>query len=342
VKPLAEIPGLTGMRGLAALYVLVFHYLYSPNGLVPSWITWFSGEGWSGVVFFFVLSGYLLAMLYTTPTKKYFIRRVFRTFPLYYASLPLYIITGFIIFSPVYLIYAQNYFPQTFNVSPLWTLTLEELFYFVIFPLILVLGIRPRYLVLAGLMSATLWFFLPYTPYVNLQMPEYFICYAAGIFLAKNRDEISRRFSRAPSLAFPLIALFIITDLAVSIAFGSKDESPVEAVVYTAVYGLVIIFMQDSFLFANRVSHFLGKISYGLYILQIPILWIIAHPADVIILGPTMESLHLTIYESVPIAALATLAAATASYYLFESPLIALGRRLTPDRLEAPASASGC
>jgi len=316
------------MRGLAALYVMIFHFLYSPNNLVPAWVTWFSGEGWSGVVFFFVLSGYLLATIYSKPTKRYFIRRVFRTFPLYYASLPLYVITGFIVFSPVYLVYAQNYFPQTFDVSALWTLTLEELFYFVLFPLILVFRIRPRYLVIAGLASSTVWIFLPYTPMVNLQMPEYFICYAVGIYLAKNKAEVTRRIKPTRAVTLLLICLFVISDIAISQAFGPKDESPIEAMAYSGVYGLVILFMQESPLFTNAISYFLGKISYGLYILQMPILWMIAHPNDVMFVGPPVESLHLSIFLSVPLAALATLCAATASYYLFESRFIALGRRV--------------
>jgi len=317
------------MRGLAALYVMVFHFLYSPNKLVPAWVTWFTGEGWSGVVFFFVLSGYLLAALYSKPTKRYFIRRVFRTFPLYYASLPLYAITGFIVFSPVYLIYAQNYFPQTFNVSALWTLTLEEFFYFVLFPLILILQIKPRYLVLAGLAGSVLWIFLPYTPMVNLQMPEYFICYAVGIYLAKNKASITRRIRPTRLISLALVCLFIASTIAISLLFGAIDESPIEALAYSAIYGLVILFMQEHVLFTNPVSHFLGKISYGLYILQMPILWIIAHPDQVMYIGQPMASLHLSIFVSVPIAALATVCAATASYYLFESRFVSFGRRIT-------------
>lgn len=327
--PRAEIPGLTGMRGLAALYVMAFHFLYSPNKLVSPWVTWFTGEGWSGVVFFFVLSGYLLATIYSKPTRRYFFRRVFRTFPLYYASLPLYAITGFIVFSPVYLLYAQNYFPQTFDVSALWTLTLEELFYFVLFPVILVFDIKPRYLLLAGLGSCLLWLLLPYTPMVNLQMPEYFICYAVGIYLAKNKQAIVSTVRPNRLLTLAVIGVFFLSTVGISVWFGAVDESPLEALAYSGVYGLAILFMQESALFTNLISRFLGKISYGLYILQMPILWIVAHPDQVAILGPPLASLHLSIFESVPLAALATFCAATLSYYLFESRLVSFGRRMT-------------
>lgn len=317
------------MRGLAAAYVLVFHFLDSTHNFVPAWLAWFTGVGWSGVDFFFVLTGYLLATLYTRPSKPYFIRRVFRTFPLYYASLPLYAIAGFIVLSPAYLVYAQDYFVQTFSNTPLWTLTLEELFYFVVFPLILVLNIKSRYLLFTGLAAATLWALLPDTQFVMVQMPEYFICYAAGIFIARNEKAITRRFRPSILTSLSILCLFLFVDLIISVGFGGRQLFQFQPALYAVVYGLVIVFMKGNVLFTNRVSHFLGKISYGVYILQIPVLWIIAHPTDVLIVGPIVASLKLSIFVAVPLAGLATLLASTASFYLFESPLVSLGRRLS-------------
>jgi peptidoglycan/LPS O-acetylase OafA/YrhL len=328
-KPRLEIPGLTGMRGLAAMYVMLFHFLDSPSGVIPAWLNWFSGVGWSGVDFFFVLSGYLLATIYSEPTTQYFVRRIFRTFPLYYASLPLYVIAGFIAFSPLYLIYAQDFFYQTFSNSALWTLTLEEMFYFLIFPIVLVLRIRSRYLIVAGLASLLLWSLLPDTRILNEQMPEYFICYAIGIFLAKNGAKITAKIRPTRLIAVLVIGLFLASDLVMWFPLGGNELSPIHPLMYSGVYGLAILFMRQSILFTNPLSYFLGKISYGVYILQMPILWMIAHPADVLFVGPAVLSLHLTIFESVPLAACITLAASTASYYLFESPLISIGRRVT-------------
>jgi len=204
------------------------------------------------------------------------------------------------------------------------------MFYFAIFPLVLVFKIRPRYLVLAGTISLILWsLLLPETRIYSEQMPVYFICYAIGIFLAENEAGIVRRIKPSRLVSLLLVASFVGADLVMSIAFGGDELSPVHPLLYSVVYGLAVVFMKQSALFTNPISYFLGKISYGIYILQMPVLWIIAHPSEVLYVGPSISSLHLTIFESVPLAGVITLAAATASYYLFESPLISFGRRVT-------------
>ena len=56
------LPALTGLRGIAAAWVLVFHlYQYSGSpDLGP--LTSLAGCGYMGVDLFFVLSGFLLSM----------------------------------------------------------------------------------------------------------------------------------------------------------------------------------------------------------------------------------------------------------------------------------------
>src|ERR1019366_3142953 len=53
-----RIPELDGLRGVAILLVLIWHYL--ANGLPASHKLWFLGSTWSGVDLFFVLSGFLI------------------------------------------------------------------------------------------------------------------------------------------------------------------------------------------------------------------------------------------------------------------------------------------
>jgi peptidoglycan/LPS O-acetylase OafA/YrhL len=98
------IPGLTGLRALAALWVLGFHYfgMLGPR-VLPLTIGGFRFEmqylltvGWVGVHIFFVLSGFLLARpfvysyLCVAPQprlRSYLMRRLFRVFPAYWAVL---------------------------------------------------------------------------------------------------------------------------------------------------------------------------------------------------------------------------------------------------------------
>ncbi|MFI4860275.1 MAG: acyltransferase family protein [Phycisphaerales bacterium JB063] len=96
-----HMPGLDGLRGLAALLIVYYHYASW------QWVHTFPGEptdtmrtttallqyGWLGVDVFFVLSGFLITgILIKTRThphyfKYFYARRALRIFPLYYAAL---------------------------------------------------------------------------------------------------------------------------------------------------------------------------------------------------------------------------------------------------------------
>lgn len=88
-------PSLTGLRGLAALWVLLLHvYLIAakPPDLWPA-LAWLMNMGGMGVDVFFTLSAFLLSLpfaerlRYAQPRpdlRRYFLKRVFRIFPAYY------------------------------------------------------------------------------------------------------------------------------------------------------------------------------------------------------------------------------------------------------------------
>ena len=95
-----RIPALDGLRGLAILLVLLWHYLQNllRDELGPAAVQLKRALAlsWSGVDLFFVLSGFLIAglLLDHRGSERYFrtfyIRRVCRIFPLYYAHLALF------------------------------------------------------------------------------------------------------------------------------------------------------------------------------------------------------------------------------------------------------------
>ena len=88
-------PSLTGVRGLAALWVLMLH-VYSLAGSpdsVPVAFAWLSQMGWTGVDIFFTLSAFLLSLPYAHAIRskhpapamsRYFKRRIARIVPAYY------------------------------------------------------------------------------------------------------------------------------------------------------------------------------------------------------------------------------------------------------------------
>jgi len=159
-----RIPELDGLRGIAILLVLAYHYLhlfpkasYSP--LVSSGIN-LIGMGWAGVDLFFVLSGFLIGGILLDARKSpvyfkaYYFRRFFRIVPLYYTWIGLYVVLVLGVFRgwhapsdgiqerwisvPVNFLFLQNIirihhaYMGTAWLSPLWSLAVEEQFYLVI------------------------------------------------------------------------------------------------------------------------------------------------------------------------------------------------------------------
>ena len=91
---------LDGIRGLAALVVVLFHYtIIGPGASFHTMLYWGRAVfrlGWSGVDLFFVLSGFLIGgiLLDSRNSPRYFrtfyARRSFRILPLYFVWLALY------------------------------------------------------------------------------------------------------------------------------------------------------------------------------------------------------------------------------------------------------------
>src|SRR4051794_27800973 len=88
-----RIAELDGLRGVAILLVVLFHYfvqhLQTQPGSLPAYAMKYLSISWIGVDIFFVLSGYLLGgiLMDRRASENYFrvfyLRRALRIFPLY-------------------------------------------------------------------------------------------------------------------------------------------------------------------------------------------------------------------------------------------------------------------
>jgi peptidoglycan/LPS O-acetylase OafA/YrhL len=176
-----HLPVLDGIRGLAVLMVLVFHFVGNtlPTNSVERAIIRITNYGSYGVELFFVLSGFLITgILYDARNKpnyfrNFYMRRVLRIFPLYYGVLALVFFAAPLI--PLlrgptldYLVdrqawawlYAVNiYIAQQGDWSfsyleHFWSLAVEEHFY-LFWPLVVfLLARRPRVLIWVSLAIA--------------------------------------------------------------------------------------------------------------------------------------------------------------------------------------------
>jgi len=178
-EPGAHIPVLDGVRGVAILLVLIFHFSVYGHGLVPSGLFIdrlyyrVAGAGWIGVDLFFVLSGFLITgILYDAKQsqhyfRNFYARRVLRIFPLYYGALIVFLVVlpwlrpdhselssmardGVWYWSYLSNVkFAQDGWPQFGAIGHFWSLAVEEQFY-LLWPA-LVLALTRRQLQIACL-----------------------------------------------------------------------------------------------------------------------------------------------------------------------------------------------
>ena len=83
-----EIRSITGLRAFAAVAVYFNHF--GLPGFSPNWLSNISANGGLGVPFFFVLSGFVLALAYENRpliSSQFFIDRIARIAPTYYVGL---------------------------------------------------------------------------------------------------------------------------------------------------------------------------------------------------------------------------------------------------------------
>ncbi|MFM8427438.1 MAG: acyltransferase family protein, partial [Chloroflexota bacterium] len=92
-----RVKELDGLRGIAVALVMALHLFkragyFTEHPILEGFIT-FTTVGWVGVDIFFTLSGFLItSILLKSKTdehyfKNFYVRRVLRIFPLYYAAI---------------------------------------------------------------------------------------------------------------------------------------------------------------------------------------------------------------------------------------------------------------
>jgi peptidoglycan/LPS O-acetylase OafA/YrhL len=175
-----HLPALDGVRGLAILLVLFYHFtVFNPRTPVDDYFTAFTGLGWCGVDLFFVLSGFLITgILFDSKGRQgyfstFYARRVLRIFPLYYGIviLSLVILPRFphpkahnfgriagdelwywLYLSNYSIARAGHYRHAILDIS--WSLAIEEQFY-LLWPLIVALFSRRALLRICGCLIVT-------------------------------------------------------------------------------------------------------------------------------------------------------------------------------------------
>jgi peptidoglycan/LPS O-acetylase OafA/YrhL len=313
--PGGRLPPLDGVRGMAVLIVVIHNSAWiageSEQFLLKLTSAIFA-TGWIGVQLFFVLSGFLITgILLDTKGKpqffrSFYLRRILRIFPLYYAVVFLVIVVApLVAWSPAwaegvrhshrwaYWLYVQNWVTSSPGIDALshtWSLAVEEQFYLV-WPLIVWLVGR-RSLTSICLVS------IAGTPLVRLVarlagVPQSFVyastiarldALAAGALVAvllredDGREVLGRWQGRIAAIAgIALLALVVVQR-----GFNS-DELPIQVIGQSLIAilsaSLIAFAVEEGPRAARRLQAFLsmdtlrtlGKYSYAMYLFHQPI-----------------------------------------------------------------------
>lgn len=294
----SAIAPLTSLRFFAAVHVLLFHsgsHLLDPARW-PAPLIAFLRNGYLGVSFFFVLSGFILTYSYAgrmagaADVKDFAVARFARIYPVYAVALLLYLPISeepfeqpLMALATVFMV--QGWTPINSSAGyfwnmPAWTLSMEFFFY-LLFPLILMrtetftngklwaglaisaalvasLRLPPLHPDTAHLLIAD---FLKMVPLPLLRLPEFVLgIFAARLFLRGNF-----RWMGSDAVGFSVVV--------VTLAVLSCSRSPwVGAAAALCFAALIVAAASNGGLLSKALSVrwlvLLGGASYGIYLLQ--------------------------------------------------------------------------
>lgn len=326
-----HIPALDGLRGFAALLVVLAHL---PKAGLASAQPPLSGP--LGVMLFFILSGFLMGHLYlakpfdTASCIRYLSARVARVLPLYY----LVVIGSFVLSQLLGQAFSFSIGPSQFvrllllagHEYVFWSIPPEVQFYFVF----LVIWGAARTRVVAGWMPAIaclvamLLLLRPLFPGISVfgQLQIFLTGVAVAVARQRFASSVSSGAALTVQVAGLLACLLVIGGLVpvdgVIRGIGrSKDDIayanlPLALIVGSVLLAYTINTRFARVVFANRVAERLGAFSFGIYLLHWPIMQAI-HAA--------LQGQRMSPFEIGLLGLAATIAAAAVAHYAYELPM---------------------
>lgn len=353
-KTTIHLPGLNGLRALAAISVLWGHIFHSTFG---QWGNLHWG-GFSlildGVTLFFVISGFLITYLLmneidrtdTVSIPKFYMRRILRIWPIYYGYIVVAIIVSFIVGRQAeiinqrlwyYVFFAANIPFMTSTgiwvIVHFWSIGVEEQFY-LFWPWLVKFG--KKHVLKIAVIICVFWLICKYgTYFIYGKCVAYrffsvtrFDCMMIGaigaiLYHKKNRVFCNLFFNKYVSLIAWLLLL-------TSEFYGGFIPAPIR-IQYIAILSLFVIMSQlaeKPFLvnLENRFFDFVGKISYGIYVIHPLLIFVFSRwYSQLSVTWPELTQ-RIVIYVFVT---LITIVLAYISYRFYELPFLNLKRKYT-------------
>lgn len=371
-----HIPFLDHIRGFAILIVFVFHCLGAAYGFDQlKWDGWFrdfdvprsflmllpASFGWTGVLVFFVVSGFCIQLSYQRSSQKdiltFFTRRFFRIYPPYFIAL--------LIFSFLYpwhtirfdslssfsqfgshLFLIHNFDNRSvFGInSSFWSIAVEFQLY-LLYPLLILLVRRLTW-------TKTLWiigalefgmraFAGIYTtiydaslPSVIINSPLYFwFSWSIGAAAAEaflNRQSLP--FSRVPVWVFPLL-MTVSTFIRPLAPFSSLFAACSTVSLINLLFRISITDHSTRLHFAGKHLRFVGIVSYSVYLIHQPIIGLA--PLIVVKLNPNLHLHPLFMFVLCCATWIPIVMLSWCFYRLFELPSIKVGKMAIQRKIKA-------
>lgn len=335
-----RIPGLDGLRAISICFVLCAHLTGTAN--FPKALHPLLHLGELGVRIFFVISGFLITSLLLNEQRKkdsislinFYQRRIFRIFPALYGyigCISLLAAVGVVTLLPNDLLYANTYsinyhWPRSWFLGHLWSLSVEEQFYF-LWPAILCFAGSGRafkiafgVVAIAPVSRLSMWYL---APSLRMNMDSHFQtvadALAVGCLLAGMRPRLAdwrtyQRFLRSPAFFLVPITLLVIRATAdhprIYYSLGATVE--ILCIALCVDRCVTISIGAIARMLNSRSLGYIGVLSYSLYLWQ----------------QPFLNRASTSIYTSFPINIILAFAAALASHYFVEKPFLRLKERI--------------
>ena len=334
-----RIPQLDGLRAVAILLVMVAHTMHIP-------LTWV------GVDIFFVLSGFLITGILLARKKSgggyfsyFYRRRVFRILPAYFVALLAFgLLFGWAYCHPwpLMLFFGMNIqelWSQHPNPLPLWSLAVEEQFYLV-WPIVILMvseKVLLRLAIAAVVLTPVLRFFcsplFSSSLYIYMLTPFRADLLCAGAVLAllwKDRtpgfEQACRRWAWMGVVAgfgcLIVLQLWVTFRIAANTVWSNSVDYSLSLVGSVSLLAWALAdrsWMRG--LLSSAPMRYIGQISYTMYLIHLVLLYRI----DPYLNAPVLRLL---------VGTMATIAWASASWFLMERPLIRFAAKAPREKRE--------
>lgn len=320
----SKLPGIQIARAIAALSVVYFHSKaaldpFPKDTAYPIW--WLTSYGWLGVDLFFAISGYVICLVVSRDRLRpvpFMIRRAFRLYPLWLATLTLFAVLIWLgrgwrpVETASFFLYSATLLPTDgypfYFVG--WSLQHEMAFYVTCAILIPMAGING---LIIFLVMSTATVHLIELPWFFSQLAKYHADFLAGVLA----------FTAIAQVRFIGPVVLLLTGGALLLLFlhfwGGLDFVPIA--LFFLIVGAASIPSSDKIICRSAVS--VGDSSYSLYLLH-PLVLLFSKAVWI-----ELPDRPLWIEEPVRFGSIAVIIVISLlSWRYFERPIIDLGNRI--------------